>query len=134
MQLREKKGHSSSELGMTSMTDIIFILLMFFMMTSTLTAPSALPLLLPGRSRAADRLSTQRIPRIAIFEDGSYRLDGKNAELPSIEGFLTNRTQGTTQKVNVVVAPDDSAPVESIVAILDITTKLGINAVLSVDN
>lgn len=134
MQLREKAGHSSSELGMSSMTDIIFILLMFFMMTSTLTAPSALPLLLPGRSSAANQMTQERLPRVTIFEDGTYRLNSRDADLPAIETFLTNRAKGASQKVNVIVAPDDSAPVESIVAILDITTKLGIDAVLSVDN
>lgn len=135
MQLREKAGHSSSELGMSSMTDIIFILLMFFMMTSTLTAPSALALMLPGRSNANNRMTKERLPRVSIFEDGTYTLNGRGSDLVAIEAFLNQRVQqNVNQKVNVIVAPDPNSPVEAIVAILDLTTKLGIDAVLSVDN
>ncbi|MFM9952070.1 MAG: ExbD/TolR family protein, partial [Saprospiraceae bacterium] len=47
----KKRSKVSSQFNMSSLTDIIFLLLIFFMLTSTVVAPNALNLKLPGSSR-----------------------------------------------------------------------------------
>ena len=117
---------------MSSMADILFILLMFFMMTSTLVAPSALNLTLPGRSSATNKLAQKRLTDIAITQSGTYLLNGKNIPLPSIEATLTQEAAGTT-KMNVTVSPDADAPIENVVAVLNMTANLGIDAILTTE-
>ena len=131
MDLR-KPRHVSGELGMSSMADILFILLMFFMMTSTLVAPSALPLTLPGRSTAVNKLAQKRLTDIVITNDGRYLINGKSAALPTIEANLQEEVSGTT-KLNVTVSPEADAPIENVVAILNLTSNLGIDAILSTE-
>lgn len=134
MELRERKTHISGELGMSSMTDIIFILLMFFMMTSTLTAPSALPLDLPGKSRANDRMVRKKLDEIVIKSNGSYLLNGRPYGLIMIQDKVTDLAANASSKVNIIVSPDADAPVESVVTILDLLTKAGVNAVLNLED
>ena len=132
MNLR-KPRRVSGELGMSSMADILFILLMFFLMTSTLTAPSALDLSLPGKSNRTNQLAQQRLTDIAVTADGRYLFNGKSLDLATIEKKLRDEAAGSSKKVNITVSPDGQAPVENVVAILDITTKSGINAILSTE-
>ncbi|MCC6725691.1 MAG: biopolymer transporter ExbD [Saprospiraceae bacterium] len=127
-----KPRHVSGELGMSSMADILFILLMFFMMTSTLVAPSALPLSLPGRSSSTNKLAQKRMTDIAITKSGDYLLNGRSSELPAIQAKLENEKAGQ-DKLNVTVSPDGDAPIENVVAILDMTTNLGIDAILTTE-
>ena len=117
---------------MSSMADILFILLMFFMMTSTLVAPSALNLMLPGRSSATNKLAQKRLTDITITEDGRYLLNGKSTPLPNIEASLQEEASGTS-KLNVTVSPDADAPIENVVAVLNMTSNLGIDAILTTE-
>ncbi len=136
MELRERRRTVSGELGMSSMTDIIFILLIFFMMTSTLTAPSALPLSLPGKSASNERLSEKKLPTIDIFSDGGYQLNGRDIDLDALKLAIQKETKGLIDpsKVKIIVAPARKAPVEATVPVLDAITKAGADVVLDLEN
>ncbi len=132
MGLRGKK-EISGELGMSSMTDIIFILLMFFMMISTLVHPSALNLALPGSPKTSVKpISKDRLDDIAVTASGAYLFNGKTTALSIIK---TNIQKAKIRKptYSVMVSPDAKAPVENVVAILDMTQQLNISAILAAD-
>ena len=134
MQLRERR-HLSSEMGMTSMTDIIFILLIFFMMVSTLVHPSALNLSLPGSPKTSKKMvnPNERHDDIGITASGGFILNGVTNNLDKIKNFLTANKLKKNDYV-VTVSPDSKAPVEKVVQVLDITQTLGITAVLHADS
>jgi biopolymer transport protein ExbD len=131
MGLRQKK-HVSGELGMSSMTDIIFILLMFFMMTSTLTLPSALNLALPSTNPSPNKKikKKEELIRVDILSDGTYMLDGKTSKIEDIKIKLESEVKKSTDQLSIVVSPASASPVESVVSILDLTHKNSINAIL----
>lgn len=131
MNLRNRDKEKGGEHGMTSMTDIIFILLMFFMMTSTLTAPSALNLQLPGKSTTAATKVKERLTDIRIEADGSYLLNGSTSDVLGVQEKLKSLTSANFETVYVTVSPAPEAPVENVVEIMDITYQLGINAILN---
>jgi biopolymer transport protein ExbD len=135
MALREKRNHVSGEMGMQSMTDIIFILLMFFMMISTLTAPSALPLSLPGKSSKNERMSEKRLPTVDIYADGTYQFNGRDVDTASIRQSIVAELKGFADpsKVNIIVAPSPKAPVEATVPVIDMITAMGANVVLDLN-
>ena len=111
MILREKK-EISGEMGMTSMTDIIFILLIFFMMVSTMTHPSALNLSLPGNSKTSTKpLKTERLDDIGITASGNFIFNNVTTPLDKIKGYLV-RNKGRKTDYKVTVSPDSKAPVE----------------------
>jgi len=74
--------------SMSSMTDIVFLLLIFFMVTSTLIAPNALKLLLP---QSKQQTSASAITTISITEDLNYYLETTQVPLEDIEGILQYR-------------------------------------------
>ena len=129
MGLREKK-ELSGEMGMSSMTDIIFILLIFFMMVSTMTHPSALNLSLPGNSKTSTKpVKTERLDDIGITASGNFIFNNVTTPLDKIKGYLL-RNKGKKTDYRVTVSPDTKAPVEKVVQVLDMTQSLDISSIL----
>ena len=83
----KRKAKVSAEFSMSSLTDIIFLLLIFFMLTSSLVAPNALNLKLPGSS-STPSASNEKIPDVAITRAGDYELDGKRINVGNLEKGL----------------------------------------------
>ncbi len=132
MKLRER-NEVSGEMGMQSMTDIIFILLMFFMMTSTLVHPSALTLSLPGNAKTTKKATSKDRPvDVAITQSGLYLLDGKTTSLVQIQGQLEALKLRKTDLI-VTITPDRKAPTDKVVAILDFCQQKNISGVLQAD-
>jgi biopolymer transport protein ExbD len=132
MSLRKKK-ELNGEMGMSSMTDIIFILLIFFMMVSTMVHPSALNLSLPGNPKTNRKpASTDKLDDVGISASGSFLLNGSTMDLARIGRFLeTNKLKNNTFKVSV--SPDSKAPVEKVVEVLNLTERLAITSILHAD-
>lgn len=131
MNLRNRNRERSGEHGMNSMTDIIFILLMFFMMTSTLTAPSALNLMLPGNSATTANKAKDQLIDVGIEADGSFLINGRGASLIFVQDQLKSLRENSLEEVYVTVSPSPEAPVEKVVEIMDLTYQLGIGAILN---
>jgi biopolymer transport protein ExbD len=129
MRLREKQ-ELNGEMGMSSMTDIIFILLIFFMMVSTMTHPSALNLALPGNSKTTTKpIKTDRLDDIGITASGSFIFNNQTTAIDKIKTFL-ERNKLKNPEYKVTVSPDAKAPVEKVVQILDITQTMAISSIL----
>jgi biopolymer transport protein ExbD len=129
MRLREKQ-ELNGEMGMSSMTDIIFILLIFFMMVSTMTHPSALNLALPGNSKTTTKpIKTDRLDDIGITASGSFIFNNQTTPIDKIKAVL-ERNKLKNPEYKITVSPDAKAPVEKVVQILDITQTMAISSIL----
>ena len=88
----KRRNKVNAAFSMSSMTDIVFLLLIFFMVTSTLIAPNALKLLLP---QSNNQTSAKPITTISIKKDLTYYIndDGnmKRVAFQEIEPFLKNK-------------------------------------------
>ena len=119
---------------MSSMTDIIFILLIFFMMVSTLVHPSALNLTLPSNAKAVKKpATTDHMDDIGITASGGFILNGVTNNPEQIKMFL-ERNIIKKKDYKVTVSPDTKAPVEKVVQILDMTQSLGITSILHAES
>ena len=115
---------------MSSLTDIIFLLLIFFMLTSTVVAPNALNLKLPGRADTPDSPSTERLDEIRIDDEGAFYFNDRRIEASVLEDQLQpNAGRG----YNVLISPDRDAPVEGVVTVMDMAMRLDINGVLAAE-
>ncbi len=109
---------------MASMTDIVFLLLIFFMITSTLVAPNALKLLLP---QSNNQTAAKAITTISITRDLKYYVndEGKlrRVEFREIEPFLQNRYGIGNDDIYISLHAEKSVPWEEVVKIMNIARK-----------
>ena len=127
----KKKSKVSAQFSMSSLTDIIFLLLIFFMLTSSLVAPNALNLKLPSSSKSSVP-STQRIDDVSISRGGNFYLNNKRLGLEELERDL-QRLARTSSKPTITISPDKGTPTEHVVSVMDIAMRFEINAVLATE-
>ncbi|HMO37769.1 MAG TPA: biopolymer transporter ExbD [Saprospiraceae bacterium] len=121
------RSKTSAEFSMSSLTDIIFLLLIFFMLTSSLVAPNAINLKMPGRTQSKLPPSNTKMDDVRINDNGSFALNGRRI---SIEDLETRLRPLANRDANITISPDSSAPVEAVVAVMDIAMRLNINGIL----
>ena len=126
MALRSKNKVSAA-FSMSSMTDIVFLLLIFFMLTSTLVTTNALDLVLPNST--AQTVKKQRVS-VSINENFEYFIDKEAVELRYIEAQLIDKLVGQDDQV-VVLRVDKSVPVEYAVEVMDIAYRNKFKIVLA---
>ena len=126
MALRSKHKLSAA-FSMSSMTDIVFLLLIFFMLTSTLVTTNALDLVLPNST--AQTVKKQRVS-VSINEDLEYFIDKEAVEFRYIEAQLIDKLTEQDELV-VVLRVDKSVPVEYAVEVMDIAYRNKFKIVLA---
>ncbi len=117
---------------MSSMTDIIFLLLIFFMITSTMVTPNAIKVLLPQGNQ---QTSAKPLARIIIDKElNCYSAFGKEDEMPiafdSIAAFLQN-CAAEEPEMYVALYADETVPYREIVRILNIANENNFKMVLA---
>lgn len=115
----QSKHKVISSFSMSSMTDIIFLLLIFFMLTSTFITPSGLPINLP--SSKSSTIIMQRVS-VTITSDRRFYINNQRVTRGLIEIELAKALQG--KEGVVVLHVDKSVPVEYLVDIASIATSL----------
>ena len=109
----------SANFNMSSMTDIVFLLLIFFMLTSTLVSPNALKLLLP--SSKAKTLEKQTIS-ISITKDIAFYLNENEVSENTIEQEL-KLLLNNEQEPAIILHADKTVAIEHVVKIMDIAYR-----------
>lgn len=112
--------------SMSSMTDIVFLLLIFFLVTSTLINPNALKLLLPKSTGQVSAKATVSVS-IKHWQDNdtfSYHLNGDQTPIrfDQIEDNLINLLQSEEDPTFSIYA-DETVPVKEVVALMNIAKR-----------
>ena len=100
---------------MASMSDLVFLLLIFFMITSTLVAPNAIKLLLPSSS--SKTMAKQTIT-VYINENQNFFVEEFKVNEDILESQIAQRLAGQAEGT-VVLRADKSVPVQHIVTVID---------------
>jgi len=109
----------SANFNMSSMTDIVFLLLIFFMLTSTLVSPNALKLLLP--SSKAKTLEKQTIS-ISITKDIDFFINENKVTAASIEQELKLLIKNEKEPA-IILHTDKTVAIEHVVKVMDIAYR-----------
>lgn len=129
---KKKRNKVSAEFSMSSLTDIIFLLLIFFMLTSNLVAPNALNLKLPGKGNPT--VSSSNIPDVSIERSGVFKLDGRKITATNLKTALRRLSRRKGDKpLDITISPAPRTPVEHVVTVMDIAMQLKINAILATE-
>jgi len=127
----KRRTKASETFSMASMTDIIFLLLIFFMITSTIVVPNAIKVTLP---QAQQQTVAKPLSRITIDEGLNYYVAfgtqrARRVAFDEIVPFLQER-QEKEPDMYVALYADESIPYKEIVRILDIAYKNNFKIVL----
>jgi len=120
----KRRNKVNASFSMSSMTDIVFLLLIFFMVTSTLIAPNALKLLLP---QSNNQTTAKAITTISITGNLKYYInddgDLKRVAFSEIEPFLQNKYGVGNDDIYISLHADKKVPWEEVVKIMNIARR-----------
>ncbi len=128
----KKRSKVNAQFNMSSLTDIIFLLLIFFMLTSSLVTPNALNLQLPGKKKGSTSTSSKN-SIISIRSSGTYYLNNNRI---SIEGLNNQfkKLKDRSKNPAVVIRSSSRAPIDNVVAVMNLAWKHQIAAVMDETN
>lgn len=113
---------------MASMTDIVFLLLIFFMLTSPAITPEALDLLLPN---ATGKTTNVQNVSVSITKDLEVYMDSEKVNFSSLESLLKEKLSGT-EDPTIILRAEQGVPIEKAVSVMDIANRNGYKLVLAV--
>jgi len=113
--------------NMSSMTDIVFLLLIFFMLTSTLVSPNALKLLLPNSK--AKTLEKQTIS-ISIDEGINFYINENKIDVANLEQEIIKKVENTEEPA-IILHVDKTVDIEHVVKVMDIAYRNKFKIVLA---
>lgn len=124
----KKKSRLHAEVNTSSLNDIMFFLLLFFLIVSTLVSPNVIKLLLPNAN--SGKAISKKTITLSLNKDLEYFINNKPVMFMNIPNTLTAETQGI-QEATVILKVDQTIPVQSLVDLLDIGNRLHIKMVLA---
>jgi len=113
---------------MSSMTDIVFLLLIFFIIASTLISPNALEVLLPKASSVAQ--PQKQTVNISITQDLKYFVNKDEVAEQDVEAQLLAMVAGE-KNPGIILRAEKSVPIENVVVIMDIANRNKLKLVLA---
>lgn len=127
----KKRSKVSAEFSMSSLTDIIFLLLIFFMLTSSLVAPNSLNLKLPGKGPVT-KTSKDKIDDVRIDKKGRFYFNGKEYGFSKLERTLAQKAK-SKKSYTITMSPASGTPTEYVAKLMDISLKYNINGILATE-
>lgn len=116
------------EFNMSSMTDIVFLLLIFFMLASTLVTTNAIDILLP---KASGKTENKKSVAVSITKNLNYYIDQKLVGSSVLETEL-KKTLASQASPTIVLRAEKTVPVENVVKVMDIANRNKFKVILAV--
>ncbi len=130
MNLRKRHRRVSAEVHTSAMNDIMFFLLLFFLIASTVTNPNVIKLLLP-KSSSGQAVSKKTIS-VTISQDLKYTVNNKPVKEEDMQNTLMDFKK-LASELTIVLSVDRTVAIQNVVQIMDIAQKLNIKLVLATE-
>lgn len=129
----KRRQRVEPEFSLAAMIDVIFLLLMFFMLTSKFVTPNALNLQLPSSNS-----KTMASPTLAVSVNlkGEYFLDGIRTKKETLHAALSSKIRASKQEpesTTITVVAEKTVPLDYVVFILDIANTLRVKTILATE-
>ncbi len=129
MNLRGRK-RATAEVHTSAMNDIMFFLMLFFLIASTITNPNVVKLLLP-RSDSGQSVSKKTIV-VSITKDLEYSIEKKPVPVEELQARIETYMK-EAKEITIVLYVDRTVAIEDVVKVLDVANKLKIKLVLATE-
>ncbi|MBM7060984.1 biopolymer transporter ExbD [Pseudomonas sp. UL073] len=131
MKFRRRAGNVAREevfLNLTSMIDVIFVLLLFFVVTTSFSRPTQLKIDLPEAASGEPAEATElKQLEVAISADGTYSLNGQTlakSDLTTLMAAMQKQSEGDSS-LPLTISADGKAAHQAVVTAMDAAGKLG---------
>jgi len=124
----KSRNKVTPEFNMSSMTDIVFLLLIFFMLASTLVTTNAIDILLPS---ASGKTENKKSVAVSITKNLNYYIDQKLVGSSVLESEL-QKMLSKESKPTIVLRAEKTVPVENVVKVMDIANRNKFKVILAV--
>lgn len=129
----KRRNRVEPEFSLAAMIDVIFLLLMFFMLTSKFVTPNALNLALPSSNS-----TTMASPSLTVSIDAAGRFyvdtDKRPIALSNLESLLKSKIKGKDPKsTTVTIVAEKTATIDYVVQVLDLAYRLQLKTILATD-
>ncbi|MBL7770496.1 MAG: biopolymer transporter ExbD [Flavipsychrobacter sp.] len=125
---RRLRGHAEVHTG--ALNDILFILLLFFLIVSTLANPNVIKLSQP---KAKSDTKAKQTVVVSIDANNQFYVGTSKVSLEELKSKLQPILAKETDQPSVVINADKNVPVENVVAVMRVARELGARSVLAVD-
>lgn len=129
MDLR-RRLKSQPELHAGALNDILFILLFFFLIVSTLANPNVVKLSTP---KAKSDTKAKQTVIVNIKATGEYIINGKIMPFEQIQGFVQPYIAKDSTQATIAINADKTVPLDYVVAVMRVARELGARTTLLVD-
>jgi biopolymer transport protein ExbD len=126
MNFHDKSSEENVDINLTPLIDVVFLLLIFFMVSTTFDTTSQLKIKLPEASQAKVSEPTHKI-NLLIDAKGAFYVNSReltNNKSATLKAAL-ERSMGET-KLPIVIQSDAASPVQSLVTAMDVVSQLGL--------
>lgn len=118
----------SPEFSMSSMTDIVFLLLVFFLLTSPSITPEALDLILP---KASGKSANVQNINVSISKDGAFFVNAKEVDEESLEQEIQQVMEGN-EDPTIMLRADGEIALNKAVKVMDVANRNKFKIILAV--
>jgi biopolymer transport protein ExbD len=129
MNIRRRKQFKP-EVSTSSLNDIMFFLLLFFLIVSTLANPNVIKVLLP-KSKTAQEIDKQQV-NLTVTDDRRYFIDQKEVLLSELEQKLQDHVRGI-ENPTVVLRFAKSLNIQDLVDVLEVGVRINIKMVMATE-
>ena len=128
-----KRNKASAEFNMSSLTDIVFLLLIFFMLTSNVVNPTAINLMLPNSSRSK-AVSSNEPMKISIDRNKTITFNGLKVDIPSLKGLTGQfiaRDGRPASEITAILDVDSEVDAQTLVSVVDVLNTYELKMILA---
>ncbi|PWE00841.1 ExbD/TolR family protein [Marinilabilia rubra] len=115
----KSRSKINATFSMSSMTDVVFLLLIFFMITSTLVHPTALKLLLP---QSKNQTAAKPLTTVSITRNLNFYVEDQRVSFNQIEPLLREKV-GQNPETYISLHVDENVPMKEVVRVMNIAKR-----------
>ena len=131
MQFKPSNDSQEVDVNLTPLIDVVFLLLIFFMVSTTFDSTSQLKINLPEADAAQQKNELKQL-KISINTKGVYYLNGRALRQTSpaaLRSAIERQLEHGNKDIQVIIQPDAAAPVQSMVTAMNVVGQMGLSHV-----
>ncbi|WP_312792836.1 biopolymer transporter ExbD [Sphingobacterium sp.] len=131
MNLRSRKNKPSAEVHTSALNDIMFFLMLFFLLASAVSNPQVVKLLLP-KSSAGEQSVAKKTVTVSITKELGYFIDKTAVPIEGLEAAIQSQMAGG-EELTIMLYVDNTVPIQNVISVMDVANRLKIKVVLATE-